>query len=303
MNTIIRNESTINLFGIPARAFNVVADDQTGRIMNQKIGASREYVEDGRKYRIRAELRFDDECKNGHESFSITGSVHEYGIKGYRREPFMCGCIHEEIAKHFPELVHLIKWHLTSTDGPMHYVANTVYSAGNRDCNGREAGAPNAWSYGVQFNSVPVTHRIERKFYTFLQNAGPEPLHLAEIPHRDAGKPGVYQYGPHYTFNGFCGEWHECPFSDRTAAEEFLAAWNNCTHELVKVPTAWSTGKDRELDNARQSAVWPEATDDELSVSKEELTAALLARLPALLAEFKEAMLACGFLWPVAEEV
>lgn len=39
------------------------------------------------------------------------------------------GCIHDEVAKHFPELAHLIKWHLSSTDGPMHYVANTVYWA------------------------------------------------------------------------------------------------------------------------------------------------------------------------------
>jgi len=38
-----------------------------------------------------------------------------------------CGCLHDEIRQHFPELAHLIKWHLVSTDGPLHYIANTLY--------------------------------------------------------------------------------------------------------------------------------------------------------------------------------
>lgn len=41
----------------------------------------------------------------------------------------MGGCCHDEVAKHFPELAPLIKWHLCSSDGPMHYLANTVYHA------------------------------------------------------------------------------------------------------------------------------------------------------------------------------
>jgi hypothetical protein len=37
--------------------------------------------------------------------------------------------MHEELAVVFPELAHLTKWHLVSTDGPMHYIANTTYHA------------------------------------------------------------------------------------------------------------------------------------------------------------------------------
>jgi hypothetical protein len=33
------------------------------------------------------------------------------------------------IGEHFPELQQYFKWHLTSTDGPMHYIANTIYWA------------------------------------------------------------------------------------------------------------------------------------------------------------------------------
>jgi len=67
---------------------------------------------------IRVAIRFDDDCNNGHNSFSITGSY-----DGSH------GCIHEDIIENFPELERYIKWHLTSTDGPMHYLANTMYHA------------------------------------------------------------------------------------------------------------------------------------------------------------------------------
>lgn len=83
---------------------------------------------------ISVHLRFDDNCRNGHHTFAITGQAkvgrdHEIG-----------GCIHDEIAKFFPELAPLIKWHLCSTDGPMHYAANTIYLAGDRDHRGLRKG-------------------------------------------------------------------------------------------------------------------------------------------------------------------
>lgn len=74
-------------------------------------------------------IRFDDHCKNGHDTFSITADIRRPG----RRDIEAGGCLHEEIVRVFPELSHLIKWHLMSTDGPMHYIANTVYFAGDRD--------------------------------------------------------------------------------------------------------------------------------------------------------------------------
>lgn len=77
----------------------------------------------GKVATMTVELRFDDECENGHDSFAITGKIKV----GRRFETW--GCIHDEIREHFPELAHLIKWHLTSTDGPMYYIANTVYWA------------------------------------------------------------------------------------------------------------------------------------------------------------------------------
>ena len=74
-------------------------------------------------------LRYDDEHNNGHNTFSITGS-----IKGGRRERFgyeidLSGCIHDEIKKYFPEFAHLIKWHLCGSQQPMYYIENTLYFA------------------------------------------------------------------------------------------------------------------------------------------------------------------------------
>lgn len=163
-------------------------------IAKQERSLVKSFERDGREYVIEATVRHDDRCKNGHNSFSITGEV----VDGSRRRQAF-GCIHEEIAEHFPELRHLIKWHLCSTDGPLHYIANTVFHAGDRD----------HW-----------------------------------------GRPKQ---------------------------------------------------KERDLDAARRSAIWPDATDDQLCSSKEMLTALLEARLPALLEEFRRDVEAFGFTYEGGE--
>jgi hypothetical protein len=83
---------------------------------------------------ITATVRHDDECGNGHNTFSITGDVKESNrwVAG--------GCLHKEIARAFPQLAPCVKWHLTSTDGPMHYIANTLYHVSDRDCWGLRKG-------------------------------------------------------------------------------------------------------------------------------------------------------------------
>jgi len=179
MNEIIKQEHEHYFLGLKSRAANVVADSETGRIRNQKIVLAGHFREDGVTKRISVKLRFDDEHNNGHESFAITADI-------YRKNRLeSCGCQHDEIVKHFPTLEPLIKWHLTSTNGPMYYIANTVY-------------------------------------------------------HVQQGN----------------------------------------------------------LNYARSTAVWPEATDEQLLLPRIGLESMLKDRLPALLVEFKDAMLECGFVWP-----
>ncbi len=81
-----------------------------------------------------ATVRYDDQCGNGHNTFSITADVR------MNRREYMGGCCHDEIAKRIPELAPFIKWHLCSSDGPMHYIANTVYHA-------TQHGPESAWVY------------------------------------------------------------------------------------------------------------------------------------------------------------
>lgn len=71
-------------------------------------------------------LRYDDQCGNGHNSFAITGEIRVPG----RCDCEACGMLHDEIAQVFPELAPFLKWHNCSSDGPMHYVANSLYWAG-----------------------------------------------------------------------------------------------------------------------------------------------------------------------------
>lgn len=86
-------------------------------------------------------IRFDDECGNSHNTFSITGEVYEKTrkrdldkwdlrlIDGVYYEMVAGGCIHDVISQRFPQFKHLIKYHLCIANSPMHYKANTKYFA------------------------------------------------------------------------------------------------------------------------------------------------------------------------------
>lgn len=83
----------------------------------------------GKGAEITAMVRYDDQCGNGHNSFSITADVVTPASRR-RNDIEAGGCMHEEVARLFPKLAPFIKWHLCSADGPMHYVANSLYWAG-----------------------------------------------------------------------------------------------------------------------------------------------------------------------------
>lgn len=233
-------------------------------------------------------IRYDDECGNGHNSFAITGDIYVAGKRGDRAH-LTGGCIHEEIAEHMPELAPFLKWHLTSSDGPMYYVANALYHASDRDHNGRAKGEPSRFEYGIRFCAVPVTHRIEKSFWNWLQTRMNDGGEFRVIAIAYDNKPGDYQYAPHYTFAGFGEKWHECPFRDKAAAEEFAKALNTCDAEFIRIPVDYSEGKTPDLDAARRAAIWPDASLEDFTREK------LEARLPALMEEFKRDMESLGF--------
>lgn len=207
------------------------------------------YTENGATYRITAFVRHDDQCGNGHNTFSITGQIDVFS--GGKWRDGAGGCIHDEIAKHFPALAPLIKWHLVSTDGPMHYIANAVYHAEDRDCWGLQAGEKRqirngksgllAWEL-TTLDGRPTTAKGVEK-YVDAESQPPAPLE------------GLI-YSPWYKI----GE-----------------------------------GKERDLDAARNCAVWPEATDEELTAPG--LEERLKERLPALMVEFRRAVESIGLIY------
>lgn len=139
LGKIIRHEFAHTMHGVEGRMHNAIGGTAPGTFSNQQfVTGWKEYRERGERLRIKATVRWDDQCRNGHNSFSITGSIDRHD-GGYWRDD-SGGCIHDQIAKHFPGLEPLIKWHLSSSDGPMHYEANTVYMAGDRDHNGLRKG-------------------------------------------------------------------------------------------------------------------------------------------------------------------
>ena len=157
------------------------------------------------------QIRHDDNCGNGHNSFAITAGLFE------NRRWVSGGCQHELVAEHFPELAPFLKWHLCSTDSPMHYVANTVYLA----------------------KTIPAK---QDKWYFYLEG---KCISIVDLAERDEM---ITKYG------------------------------KNAIFEDYPNPLA----KESDLEAARNSAIWPDATLEQLSDKDQ-----LMARLPALMAEFK----------------
>jgi hypothetical protein len=189
------------------------------------------YVENGREYVLIAKVRYDDECGNGHNTFAITGEI--WRAKNCES----CGCIHKDITKRLPELAPYIKWHLVSSDEPMHYIANTVY---------------HAQGYGPR--------------YAWIYYTGPsDPLGIEGAKERLLG----YE-----------------------RADKAKEAEGQPGYRIV-----WDekTAKEANLDHARSSAVWPDATDEDLLAPG--LEERLQARLPRLMEEFKAAIESLGFVY------
>lgn len=294
--TTLKSEQAQTILGVEGRAFNVIRwsvgeSRWSGRIANQKWVSEIRDTSDGR---MKVEIRFDDECKNGHESFAITAEIKS------RRGGSAFGCLHEDVAEYFPELAPLIKWHHMATDGPMHYIANTVYHASNLGSDGLPAGQPTNFKTLLLVGNSPVPYELKGKFVDFLKGAltnAALTFAPVEVKHKKIDIPGEYQYSSQYTISGFDCDWGGAPFDSIQEAQAWCEAINSNMVRFERVSTGISAGKERQLDHARSSAVWPEATDEQLCLPKGELTALLEARLPALIVEFKAVINSIGFLW------
>ena len=220
--------------------------------------------------------------------FSITGTTWELGRTRTSRHEISSGAL--SIGKYEPRLAHLDKWHLCSVKEPMHYVANSMYHASDKDCWGKRKGEPWRFETSIYFNDVPIPFKVgNERFIKWLQMQDIGSLEIRAIHHREDLS---YKWPVYYTFAGYCLDWHKCPFHNLDEAENFLRALRECKVEYRVQCTAWGEGKEPDLEAARASAVWPEAALGDFTEEK------LLARLPGLMRQFRAEVEAAGVPWP-----
>jgi len=257
-------------------------------VKNQKKMFSKEIKLDGKKLNMKVTVRYDDECSNGHNTFAIT-----VDITTPRGRDYMGGCCHEEVSSFFPELAPYLKWHLTSSDGPMHYVSNSLYHSRTTTHDGKKVGEPVSFKTRVGFHTIPFTFEESVKgFFDYLKSLYDRKfsdINIVPIEH----KKDTYDFKPKYTLSGFDKnrEWYQCPFDTKGEAEEFLFALNNFKMMFIQIPTQWAEPVTPNLSFARSCAVWEDAKIEDFTEEK------LKARLPALMKEFKKDVETLGFVY------
>lgn len=238
---------------------------------------------------IKVTIRYDDECNNGHNTFAITGEIKR---QGNYRDCEVCGCIHEEIEKYFPEFQHLIKWHLVSSDSPLHYIANTIYWAKDREYMDKEIGAPVRFEKALKFKDIPLIFDFKNSFYDFISSVKNwDDIKIIALEPKQE-KDG-YQFKPKYTFEGTGStEWYQGEFNTLQKATEWLEMFKTFDFEVLQIPSAWNEAKEPNLENARDCAKWYDATLEQLQSEKE-----LKKHLPKIMKEFKKDIEALGFIY------
>lgn len=73
-------------------------------------------------------IKLNDECKNGHQDFSITANLYKHNAVKSDRNCIGGGCCHDDILKIAPEFKQFVNLHLCDKDGiPMYASANGYY--------------------------------------------------------------------------------------------------------------------------------------------------------------------------------
>lgn len=197
---------------------------------------------------IRFAASYDDTPENRKHHFSLTSEVKNRHTRGAEFDM----ASDSVVADVFPEVSGLIPFIGMTSAGPVHYLENTLYLAGNRD------------HYGLLLGES-------------------RPLFSAGVPLWSLA--AFTSSGQQAKFPGSFSRHH----TGTVPPVPLLLRW---------VPaTQIGEGKPRELAAARSVATWPDATDAELSAEPAELKAALLARLPELLAQFRKEITSAGFVW------
>jgi hypothetical protein len=117
------------------------------------------------KVNAKITIRLNDECKNGHQDFSLTGDFWETGKSRIDRNFTAAGCCHDEILKYFPDLKIFAELHLCDYTGvPLYAVSNGFYHLKNGFNNAK----PNEQNFEKRFCEY---YRINSKQFNILKEA------------------------------------------------------------------------------------------------------------------------------------
>jgi len=268
-------------------------------VKDQKLSKDKDIQYAGEPCCITATIRYDDRCVNGHNTFSVTGSIVAKRGKG------VCyGCIHDEIIKYFPELEKYIKWHLVSSEMPLYYIENTLYHMSDKDSFGLRKGEPWIYNHYAQFKDAPIDLIISDGLNDYLQkllatkSTNELALFFATVDiiksEHPYGKKGGCIVRWKFSTQLDAMHFNDAPFESEEAGICFLRAarWSKGCIRLKHVPIIFSEGKVPNIEAARECAIWPEATAEQLQ-DKE----ALLARLPKLMRQFRHDVEELGFVF------
>jgi hypothetical protein len=158
--------------------------DSVRTLSNKKTVIKTFVAANGENSRLDITLRWDDDCKNGQNTFYCTGTLSVQSPLSQGFKAVASGCIHDEIAQYAPELAHVLPYHLVDANGPMHYLVNSLFLAGDRDCWGNN-------------KDVQVRHKTENTlkwrlpvspFTSVYAAAKPEPRIRHFVPVLGRGK-------------------------------------------------------------------------------------------------------------------
>jgi hypothetical protein len=204
------------------------------------------------KYYIKTYARWDDELRNGSNTFHVHTDVY-HANSDDKSECVFLSDVPEQVARIPQHVRALQKWGGCLPMGPWFYIESTLYLAGNRDCNGLLEGEVRQLRNGK--TGLPVWQLMA------LDDKGEDvPLH---------------------TLKSINPEGDTCPTT------EYKLVWRPWNRIGV--------GKERQLNAAREVAIWPDATDEQLM--SDDLRQLLIDRHPALIQEFHGVIVGLGFTW------
>ena len=203
------------------------------------------------------DIGYDDDCGNGHNSFYMSSTM-------YRDDINQQGCNKEDIANYGGEYADLLKWNSMTSEGPLYYIDNTHSHATNKDGNGLLKGEYSAYTLSVVSSEV-----------------------------REGDELVIYKSGQIYTNR----QNNPNLAKSNNEEQELLALFTDklkVKYDIIKInsPHSLSEGSEPDLAAARLSAIWPDATLEQL-LDKSQLK----ARLPSLIEEFRKVIVSLGMVY------